>query len=46
MRKRAQEFEDNPELVTNLVPRAPRRRARPRAQTLDDVRRAMHLRSE
>ena len=44
MRKRAQEFQDNPELVAISSTEGGRRRARRRAQTLDEVRRAMHLR--
>jgi len=44
MRKRAQDFQDNPEMLTNiLVEGAEKAREMARA-TLDDVRRAMHLR--
>jgi len=45
-RERAREYQENPELVKNLLTEgAEKARARARA-TLDDVRRAMHLRSE
>jgi tryptophanyl-tRNA synthetase len=44
MRKRAQEFQENPEMVANiLIEGGEKARAAARA-TLDEVRRAMHLR--
>jgi tryptophanyl-tRNA synthetase len=46
MRKRAQEFEDNPDMVANiLIEGAEKARTAARA-TLDEVRRAMHLRPQ
>jgi tryptophanyl-tRNA synthetase len=44
MRRRAQEFEDNPELVRNIVAEGADKAREAARQTLDDVRRAMHLR--
>ena len=46
MRKRAQEFEDNPELVRNIVAEGAEKAREVARQTLDDVRRAMHLRAD
>jgi tryptophanyl-tRNA synthetase len=46
MRKRAQEFEENPDMVANiLIEGGEKARAAARA-TLDEVRRAMHLRPQ
>ena len=45
MRRRAQEFEDNPELVRNIVAEGADKAREAARETLDDVRRAMHLRS-
>jgi tryptophanyl-tRNA synthetase len=44
MRRRAQEFEDNPELVRNIVAEGADKAREAARETLDDVRRAMHLR--
>jgi tryptophanyl-tRNA synthetase len=46
MRKRAQEFEDNPDLVRSIVAEGADKAREAARQTLDDVRRAMHLRSD
>jgi tryptophanyl-tRNA synthetase len=46
MRKRAQEFEDNPDLVRNIVSEGAEKAREAARQTLDDVRRAMHLRAD
>jgi tryptophanyl-tRNA synthetase len=46
MRKRAQEFEDNPELVRNIVSEGADKAREVARQTLDEVRRAMHLRAD
>ena len=46
MRKRAQEFEDNPELVRNIVAEGAEKAREAARETLDDVRRAMHLRED
>ncbi len=46
MRKRAQEFEDNPELVRSIVAEGGEKAREAARQTLDEVRRAMHLRSD
>jgi hypothetical protein len=46
MRERAQEFQDNPELVKNLLAEGAEKARESARATLDDVRRAMHLRSE
>src|SRR5579862_3968536 len=43
--KRAQEFQDNPELVSNLISEGGEKARDVARATLDDVRRAMHLRS-
>jgi tryptophanyl-tRNA synthetase len=45
MRKRAQEFQENPELISNLVHQGGEKAREAARETLDDVRRAMHLRS-
>jgi len=45
LRRRAQEFEDNPELVRGSSPRAPTRRARSRARP-GEVRRSHDLRPD
>jgi tryptophanyl-tRNA synthetase len=45
MRRRAQEFQDNPELVSNLISEGGEKARDVARATLDDVRRAMHLRS-
>jgi tryptophanyl-tRNA synthetase len=44
MRKRAQEFEDNPELVQGIVAEGAEKAREAARDTLDEVRRAMHLR--
>jgi len=44
MRKRAQEYEDNPELVRSIVTEGADKAREAARATLDDVRRAMHLR--
>jgi tryptophanyl-tRNA synthetase len=44
MRRRAQEFQDNPELVSNLISEGGEKARDVARATLDDVRRAMHLR--
>jgi tryptophanyl-tRNA synthetase len=44
MRKRAQEFEENPDLVRNIVAEGAEKAREAARQTLDEVRRAMHLR--
>jgi tryptophanyl-tRNA synthetase len=46
MRKRAQEFEDNPDLLRNIVAEGADKAREAARQTLDDVRRAMHLRAD
>jgi tryptophanyl-tRNA synthetase len=46
MRKRAQEFEDNPDLVRGIVAEGADKAREAARQTLDDVRRAMHLVAE
>jgi len=45
MRKRAQEFLESPELVTNLMHQGGEKAREAARATLDDVRHAMHLRS-
>jgi tryptophanyl-tRNA synthetase len=45
MRKRAQEFEDSPELLRNIVAEGEEKAREAARETLDDVRRAMHLRA-
>ena len=44
MRKRAQEFEENPEIVRSIVAEGAEKARDAARATLDDVRRAMHLR--
>jgi tryptophanyl-tRNA synthetase len=46
MRKRAQEFEDNPDLVRSIVADGADKAREAARQTIDDVRRAMHLRAD
>jgi len=46
MRKRAQEFEDNPELVRGIVAEGADKAREAARHTLDSVRRAMHLRAD
>jgi tryptophanyl-tRNA synthetase len=46
MRKRAQEFEDNPEAVRNILNDGAEKAREAARSTLDDVRRAMHLRTD
>ena len=46
MRKRAQEFEENPELVRNIIAEGAEKAREAARATLDDVRRAMHLRAD
>jgi len=43
MRKRAQEFQDNPELLANILVEGSEKARELARATLDDVRRAMHL---
>jgi tryptophanyl-tRNA synthetase len=44
MRRRAQEFEDNPELVRSIIAEGADKAREAARETLDDVRHAMHLR--
>jgi len=46
MRKRAQEFEDNPELVSNLIRQGGEKAREVARATMDEVRRSMNLRSQ
>jgi tryptophanyl-tRNA synthetase len=46
LRRRAQEFEENPELVRGIVAEGADKARDAARQTLDEVRRAMHLRAE
>jgi tryptophanyl-tRNA synthetase len=46
MRRRAQEFEDSPELVGNILAEGAEKAREAARETLDDVRRAMHLRTD
>jgi tryptophanyl-tRNA synthetase len=46
MRRRAQEFEDNPELVRGIVAEGADKAREAARETLAEVRRAMHLRAE
>src|ERR1700758_115804 len=46
MRRRAQEYEDNPELVRTIVAEGADKAREAARQTLEDVRRAMHLRPD
>jgi tryptophanyl-tRNA synthetase len=46
MRERAKDFQDHPDLVKNLVAEGAEKARESARHTLDDVRRAMHLRNE
>ena len=46
IRERAREFQENPELINNLIAEGSEKARDTARQTLDDVRRAMHLRAE
>jgi len=46
MRKRAQEFEESPELLRNIVTEGAEKAREAARATLDEVRRAMHLRAD
>jgi tryptophanyl-tRNA synthetase len=46
MRKRAQEFEDNPELVRGIIAEGDDKAREAARETLADVRRSMHLRAD
>jgi tryptophanyl-tRNA synthetase len=46
MRRRAQEFEENPELMRGIVAEGAEKAREAARQTLDEVRRAMHLRAD
>jgi tryptophanyl-tRNA synthetase len=46
MRKRAQEFQENPELLANILVEGSEKAREVARATLDDVRRAMHLRPQ
>ena len=46
MRKRAQEYEENPELVRNILTEGAEKAREAARETLDEVRRAMHLRGD
>ena len=46
MRRRAQEYEDNPELVRTIVAEGAAKAREAARETLEDVRRAMHLRPD
>ena len=46
MRERARDYQDSPDLVKNLVAEGAEKARESARDTLDDVRRAMHLRSE
>jgi tryptophanyl-tRNA synthetase len=46
MRERARDYQDNPDLVKNLVAEGAEKARESARHTLDDVRRAMHLRAE
>jgi tryptophanyl-tRNA synthetase len=46
MRDRAREFEENPELVRNILTEGAEKAREAARETLDDVRRAMHLRGD
>ena len=46
MRERAREFQDNPDLIRNLVAEGADKAREAARSTLDEVRRAMHLRTE
>src|SRR5579863_9599890 len=46
MRRRAQEYEENPDLIRGIVAEGAEKARDVARQTLDDVRRAMHLRAD
>ena len=46
MRKRAQEFEESPELLRNIIAEGAEKAREAARDTLDEVRRAMHLRAD
>jgi tryptophanyl-tRNA synthetase len=46
MRKRAQEFEDNPELLRGIIAEGADKARAAARETLDEVRRTMHLRPD
>ena len=46
MRKRAQEYQDNPDLVRNILTEGAEKAREAARETLDEVRRAMHLRGD
>jgi tryptophanyl-tRNA synthetase len=46
MRKRAQEFEESPELLRNIISEGAEKAREAARDTLDEVRRAMHLRAD
>ena len=46
MRKRAQEYQDNPDLVRNILIEGAEKAREAARETLDEVRRAMHLRGD
>lgn len=46
MRRRAQEYEENPELVRNILAEGYEKAREVARETLDEVRRAMHLRAD
>jgi tryptophanyl-tRNA synthetase len=46
MRRRGQEFEEHPELIRDIVAEGDEKAREAARQTLEDVRRAMHLRAE
>jgi tryptophanyl-tRNA synthetase len=46
MRKRAQEYEENPDLLRNIVTEGAEKAREAARQTLDEVRRAMNLRAD
>jgi tryptophanyl-tRNA synthetase len=46
MRERAREYQDNPELIKNLLAEGAEKARESARHTLDDVRRSMHLRTE
>jgi len=46
MRKRGQEYQDNPEIVNNLLTEGAEKAREAARETLDEVRRAMHLRPQ
>jgi tryptophanyl-tRNA synthetase len=46
MRRRAQEYEESPELVRNILAEGFEKAREAARETLDDVRRAMHLRAD